>query len=442
MEIPTNNDTPSFFARYAYALKALFIVIMVLVLLIPAGMIQNLIFERQDRQTSATEEVSSRWGYEQQITGPLLAIPYTVASSGAIAYVYLLPEQLKVNGELLPQKLRRGIFNVAVYDAKLQLSGTFSPTALFKSGIPPSALKWDQAAIILGINDLRGIGNQVNMTWNGKTYPFSPGVVNTDLFKSGIQSPVSLTPCDTGALAGSFVMELSVKGSSRISFSPIGKTTTVNISSAWPDPSFDGAFPPKDRRVDAKGFSASWVVQDLNRQFPQSWTGNKYNIHSDDFGIKLFMPAESYQQSSRAVKYAILVIGLTFIIFYFIELSQRRAIHPLQYALIGLALCIFYTLLISISEQLNFTLAYLISSGLTIGLIALYTASAYKSSRIAAGIGATLLVLYGFIYVIISAEDQALLMGSIGLFLVLAAIMYFSRNIRWDKLSQKSSTSA
>ncbi|NLR64592.1 cell envelope integrity protein CreD [Chitinophaga varians] len=438
MEVPENNLNTSFFSRYAYAFKAIVIVIMMMVLLIPASMITDVIRERQDRQSSAVEEVSSRWGYEQHITDPILAIPYTVAGSANANYVYLLPEQLKINGELLPQKLKRGIFSVAVYDAKMQLSGSFSPAAIYKSGVPPSALKWDQASVIMGITDLRGIDNQVKMVWNGKTFPFSPGVVNTDLFKSGIQSPVSLASGDTAALAGTFSLELGVKGSGRISFSPVGKTTTVHTSSSWPDPSFDGAFPPKDRRVDAKGFSAAWEIQDLNREYPQSWAGNKYDIHSADFGIKFFMPAESYQQSIRAVKYAILVIGLTFIIFYFIELSQRRAIHPLQYALVGLALCIFYTLLISISEQLNFTLAYLIASGLTIGLISLYVASAYKSGRIAAGIGGTLLLLYGFIYVIISAEDQALLMGSIGLFLTLAAIMYFSRTIKWDKLSEKS----
>ncbi|CAL1521428.1 cell envelope integrity protein CreD [Chitinophaga sp. MM2321] len=433
---PSTTVSPSFFDRHLYALKALFIVFMVLILLIPASMIQDLIWERQERQKEVTSEITSRWGAAQNITGPVLAIPYTVASKGTTAYVYLLPELLKINGELLPQKLKRSIFNVAVYDAKMQLSGTFSKEALANIDVPAASLRWEQAALLIGISDLRGIDNQVQMTWNGKSYMFNPGVVSTDLFASGIQTAVPLNPADTAAMAGNFTLELGVKGSERISFSPVGKTTMVNINSSWPSPSFDEAFPPKVRQVDDKGFNAAWQIQHLNRNYPQSWAGNKFDIHSADFGIKLFMPAESYQQSMRAVKYAILIIGLTFFIFYFIELSQRRAIHPLQYALIGLALCIFYTLLISISEQLNFVLAYVISSGLTIGLITIYTASAYKSSRIAAGIGSTLVLLYGFIYVIISAEDQALLMGSLGLFIILAVIMYFSRKIRWDNLSQ------
>ncbi|PSL49656.1 inner membrane protein [Chitinophaga niastensis] len=437
---PSTNEPLSFLDRYAYAIKAMIILIMILVLLIPTTMIQSIIWERRDRQQEATKEVSSRWGNEQNITGPVLAIPYKLAESGGTSYAYLLPENLKINGELLPEKLKRGIFNVAVYTAKLQLSGTFTRDALSKLNISSSAFDWEHASLLIGISDLRGIDNQVQMMWNGKPYLFNPGVVNSDLFSSGIQTPVALNPSDTGALSGNFTVDLGIKGSGRISFSPVGKTTTVGINSSWTNPSFDEAFPPKTRRVDDKGFAATWQVQHLNRNYPQSWTGSQFNIHSADFGIKLFMPAESYQQSMRAVKYAILIIGLTFFIFYFIELSQRRALHPLQYALIGLALCIFYTLLISISEQINFIMAYIIASVLTIGLIIAYTAAAFKSSRIAAAIGATLVLLYGFIYVIISAEDQALLMGSLGLFIILALMMYFSTTIKWDKLGQKNIT--
>lgn len=431
---PSTNESPSFFDRYAYAIKAFIIFVLMLVLLIPATLIQNIIWERRDRQNEATQEISSRWGGEQNITGPVLAIPY----KGKSTYVYLLPENLKINGELLPEKLHRGIFNVAVYNARLQLSGAFNSNELLALNLPPSALDWEHASLLIGISDLRGIGNQVQMMWNGKNYAFNPGLVSNDLFESGIQTPVSIAPGDTGVLGGNFSLELGIKGSGRISFSPIGKTTTVGINSSWTDPGFDEAFPPKTRRVDDKGFAATWQIQHLNRNYPQSWEGKKFNIHSADFGIRLFMPAESYQMSMRAVKYAIMIIGLTFFVFYFIELSQRRALHPLQYALIGLALVIFYTLLISISEQINFTMAYVIASALTIGLIIAYTAAAFKSIRIASGIGATLTILYGFIYVIISAEDQALLMGSLGLFIILALIMYFSTTIKWDKLGQKT----
>ncbi|MFY0252739.1 cell envelope integrity protein CreD [Chitinophaga sp. 30R24] len=432
---PITHEPRSFFDRYAYAIKGALIIILTLVLLIPTNLIQNLIWERRDRQEGAIKDIGNRWGNEQNITGPVLAIPCK-APTGELTYAYLLPEQLKVNGELLPEKLHQGIFNVAVYNARLQLSGTFNGDAIALLNLPPSALDWEHASLLIGLSDLHGINNQVQMTWNGKNYLFNPGVVSTDLFNNGVQVPVVLYPGDTGALRGNFSLELNVRGSGRISFSPIGKTTQVSIHSSWKDPAFDEAFPPQNRKVDSKGFTAGWQVQHLNRSFPQSWIGKKFNIHTADFGIKLLIPMESYQMTLRAVKYALLIIGLTFFIFYFIELSQRRAFHPLQYMLIGLALCIFYILLISVSEQINFMMAYIIASILTIGLITVYTATAFKSARIAAGIGGALTLLYGFIYVIISAEDQALLMGSLGLFIILAVVMYLSTIIKWEHTSK------
>ena len=427
------NEISSFFRRYAYAFKGAIILFLMLLLLIPASLLENLIWERSSRQADVTKEVGSRWGAEQCITGPVLAIPYGKTGN----YAYLLPETLKINGELLPEQLHQGIFNVAVYNAKLQLSGTFNSRELAASS---DSLEWAKSVLLIGISDLHGIDNQVQMMWNGKSYLFNPGMVNNDLFLGSIQAPVSIAGGDSSALGGNFSLELGLKGSGRISFSPVGKTTIAGINSSWTSPAFDGAFPPKDRRVDDKGFAATWQVQHLNRDYPQSWIGKRYNIHSGDFGVRLFTPVESYQKSTRAVKYAILIIGLTFFVFYFIELSQHRAFHPLQYALIGLALCIFYSLLISISEQINFLMAYIIASVLTIGLIIAFTAAAFKSGRIAAVIGATLTLLYGFIYVIVSAEDQALLMGSLGLFIILALIMYFSNSIKWDKLGQKNNT--
>ncbi|MEC5148146.1 cell envelope integrity protein CreD [Chitinophaga sp. 212800010-3] len=431
----TTQETSSLIGRYAYAIKGFILLFLMLVLLVPSVMIQDLIRERGHRQQEATREVSSRWGDEQSISGPVLAVPSRTKPD---SYLFLLPENLKVNGELIPQQLHRGIFNVAVYTAKLQLSGNFTAGALKDVDAVPEDFDWQHTSLLMGISDLHGIADQVQLSWNGKNSLFNPGVTSTDLFETGIQTPVVFNPGDTSAAGSSFSLELNVKGSSRISFSPVGKTTHVGISSTWANPGFDDAIPPQKREINSKGFSASWHVSHLNRSYPQCWTGKKFNIHSSDFGIRLLMPVDTYQMATRAVKYAILFIGLTFIIFYFIELAQRRALHPLQYSLIGLALCIFYTLLLSLSEQINFMIAYIIASVLTIGLIVAYTGAAFKSKRIAAGIGGVLTVLYGFIYVIISAEDQSLLMGSLGLFVILALIMYFSTTIKWDKLGQKT----
>jgi len=236
---------------------------------------------------------------------------------------------------------------------------------------------------------------------------------------------------------GNFTLLLTVRGSGKMYFSPVGKTTKVDLQANWPSPSFDGAFLPESRTVKDSGFSASWQVLHLNRNFPQSWIlGSQYKIHDADFGVNLFLPVDGYLKSMRAIKYAILIIGLTFLLFYFIELLQHYPVHPLQYILIGIALCIFYTLLIALAEQLSFNVAYAIAASLTLGLVTVYARSVFRKASTALAVGGTLLTLYGFIYVIIQSEDQALLMGSLGLFIILAIVMYFSRKIKWDALGK------
>ncbi|PWV54204.1 cell envelope integrity protein CreD [Chitinophaga sp. S165] len=429
----SGKQKASFFERYAYGIKAFLIGVLVLVLLIPTAMIMGLISEREQRQFEAKGEVSGKWGDAQTITGPVLVIPY-YSKPGVTSNAIFLPDKLTVNGELLPEIRRRGIYEVAVYSSHLQIGGDFSHLDLTSLNIAPESVMLKDAYLALGVNDMRGISNQAGVIWNGQNFYFNPGVAATNLFTNGMQVKVPLTMSDSGIIAGNFSVNLNLKGSGQLFFSPVGKTTAINLSSNWKNPSFDGAFLPNSHNVHDKGFSASWQVSNLNRNFPQSWVGANENLHSADFGVKLFLPVDTYQQSTRAVKYAILIIGLTFLVFYFIELLQRYSVHPLQYILIGVALCVFYTLLIALAEQLNFSLAYLIAGVLTILLVSVYTASVLRSVRMAAGIGAALSLLYGFIYVIIRSEDQALLMGSLGLFIILAIVMYFSRRIKWGEL--------
>lgn len=426
-------NSPSFFERYAYGIKALLIFILVLLLLIPSMMIMGLISEREQRQFEAKGEVSGKWGNAQTITGPVLVIPY-YPKPGVLSNAFFLPERLKVNGKLLPEIRRRGIYEVAVYTSNLGIEGAFSKLDLKELNISPQQVLLKDAYLAIGINDMRGISNQAGVQWNGQGYFFNPGVPASELFPNGMQVKVPLTLSDSGIVTGSFAVNLELKGSGQLYFSPVGKTTAIELNSNWPNPSFDGAFLPNTRNLDAKGFNAAWQVSNLNRNFPQNWVGNSVNLHSADFGVKLFLPVDTYQQSTRAVKYAILIIGLTFLVFYFIELLQRFSVHPLQYILIGVALCVFYTLLIALAEQLNFSIAYLISALLTISLVSVYTASVLRSTRLGAGIAGALALLYGFIYVIIRSEDQALLMGSLGLFIILAIVMYFSRRIKWGEL--------
>jgi inner membrane protein len=433
MEQQQLPNEPSFMARYAYAIKAVIIGFLVLLLLIPTSMIMGLIRERERSQDEATSEISSKWGDAQVVTGPVLVVPY-IDTPNHRDYALFLPEKLSVNGELLPEVRHRGIYETAVYSSHLQINGSFAPIDPALQNIPTSRFLVNEAFIAVGINDMRGISNQAALLYNGKSYIFNPGVTIQSVFPNGMQTRVPLTQSDSGWIAGNFSVNLDLRGSGQLYFSPVGKTTEVSINSNWPAPKFDGAFLPVKSTVQPKGFNASWQVSHLNRNFPQAFSAGKFDLRTADFGIKLFLPVDGYQQSTRAVKYAILIVGLTFLVFYFIELLQRFYVHPLQYILIGLALCIFYTLLIALAEQLNFSLAYLIASVMTIGLVTAYTASIFGNFRISSGIGGAMLILYGFIYVIIRSEDQALLMGSLGLFIILAIVMYFSRKIKWKEL--------
>ncbi len=444
METNYNPPKVSLLQRYGYAIKAIIIGVLTLVLMIPTALIMGLISEREQVQDQATAEVSSKWANAQTITGPVLVVPYTAINvqnnKEMIGYACFLPDKLSIKGNLQPETRKRGIYEVAVYNSHLEVKGSFAAPDLTALNIPASSFHWKDAFLTLGVSDMRGIGYQTAQ-WNGQDFVFNPGTPPGGLLESGIQAKVPLAVgSDTASVntaLGNFTLLLTVRGSGKMYFSPVGKTTKVDLQANWPSPSFDGAFLPESRTVKDSGFSASWQVLHLNRNFPQSWIlGSQYKIHDADFGVNLFLPVDGYLKSMRAIKYAILIIGLTFLLFYFIELLQHYPVHPLQYILIGIALCIFYTLLIALAEQLSFNVAYAIAASLTLGLVTVYARSVFRKASTALAVGGTLLTLYGFIYVIIQSEDQALLMGSLGLFIILAIVMYFSRKIKWDALGK------
>ena len=235
-----------------------------------------------------------------------------------------------------------------------------------------------------------------------------------------------------------FNFNVKLKGSEYINFVPVGKVTDIELSSDWNNPSFDGPFLPDSREIDDDGFTAHWNVLHLNRNYPQAWIGAQHKVKDSAFGVNLLIPVDSYQKSERSIKYAILFIGLTFLVFFFIEIINKKRVHPIQYILVGLALCLFYTLLLSISEHTSFNIAYGISTLLTIGLISTYTKTVLKSNALTGLMGGILIILYLFIFIIIQLQDYALLMGSIGLFIILGLVMYFSRKIDWYQINNET----
>lgn len=428
-------------------LKVSIIVIIGLILLIPAGMITELIRERETIQKDAIHEVSSKWGGEQTISGPYISVPYTkyvreISKKDTVGkvvlvkeYIHFLPNVLKINGSIFPERRNRGIYDIVVYNSKLNISGNFSNIKFADLDIPMKNIQFDKAIVTLGINDLRGIEKQVVLNWNNDRILFNPGTVTTEILGSGINASVVIPGIDSSSYT--FSVDLDLKGSQLLYFIPAGEITDVNMGSSWPDPSFNGAFLPDSRQATDTGFTANWNIIHLNRNFPQRWLGSAHNPASSAFGIDLLLPVDNYQKSMRSIKYAILFIAFTFLVFFFVEVLNKVFIHPVQYIMVGIALIVFYTLLLSISEHLSFNPAFFISAIATLLLVTGYVKAILKSAKLTLLIGGILLILYAFIFVIIQLQDYALLIGSIGIFIILGLVMYFSRKIDWYSLKME-----
>lgn len=415
---------------------------LIILLVIPTVMVQNIIRERMQRHQVAVREVNQKHADPQQVTGPIITIPYkdvaidssAISMNSPVKYFHVLPEELHVKGEVYPEKRKRGLFDVVVYGAKLEVEGSFNFDILQRENIQANQLLLNRAFVTIGISDLKGVKEQVDVILDAEKYRCDPGVLSKDLVSSGLNSRVTLNNIDQNI---DFQLDLSLNGSENLRFVPIGKETSVKLNSKWKDPSFDGNFLPTTRKVSDNGFEANWKVLHINRNYPQGWSGRKHNVNYSAFGVQLQIPVDIYQKSMRVAKYAILFIVLTFLVFFFVEVMQRILIHPIQYILVGLALVLFFTLLLSFSEHIPFDTAYWISSAMTISLVLMYCRSVMKSWRVAAMIASILLITYGFIFIIIQVQDFALLLGSLGIFFILGVTMFFSRKIEWFDIGAK-----
>jgi inner membrane protein len=423
------------------------IILIILLLLIPTSMIRSLIHERERTQDEAIREVNSKWAEEQYLEGPFISIPYIKnvkeysreeGKDKIIQikeYIHVLPEKLEITGEVNPEKRYRGIYEIVVYNSKLKISGFFNPIDFVELGIETKNIKFDKAEFVLGINDLRGIEKQISLKWAEEEMFFNPGVSSKDIVRSGINAQIDIDPDDSSQIH--FSMDIDLNGSQMLYFTPVGKVTDVTINSDWKNPSFNGAFLPDTRNVSDTGFFAHWNVLHLNRNFPQIWTSSQHHIKNSAFGVDLKLPVDSYQKSYRSIQYAILFIVFTFLVFFFIEVLNKILIHPIHYILVGLALVIFFTLLLSLSEHIPFNFAFILSSLATLILISGYVKAILKSKKLTALIASILFILYAFIYIVIQIQDYALLIGSLGLFIILSLVMYFARKVDWYNLNEE-----
>jgi inner membrane protein len=431
--------------------KMLMVGFLTLVLLIPLFFVQNLISERSQRKTEMVDEVTDLWGKDVLFYGPILRIPYTFYESYNVTnpktgvttierkattnYAYFFPNELKNTSKIKKnESLKRGIFNHVVFTADMTFKGNFTSPNFSKLGITEENIQWNKASVIVKTTNLKSIKSELKIQLNNDKFSFEPQ--NNDKSEYSV---LATTNFDYKSLANTdkinFDFGITYNGSNSVKFIPVGKVTNISIDSDWESPSFEGSFAANDgtKTINKDGFHADWKVLDINRTFLQQYANVLPDLNDYLFGVKLIQTVDEYQQNERVSKYGFLVIGLTFLIFFLIQSVSKINIHIFQYSMIGLALIMFYTLLISITEHSTFSFAYSIAGASVVAMITLYSISILKNRKFPMFIGTALTVLYSFIYVIIQMEDYALLVGSIGLFLILGAVMYFSRRIDWSK---------
>lgn len=420
--------------------------LIIMLLMIPNTMVIDLIHERNFNQQSVIDEVSGKWGQAQQIVGPVLIIPYRTYYENtegekfeSIKYGHFLPEELIIDGEVNPENRKRGIYNVVLYQTLLNCNGSFKKPDFEKFGIANENIFFDKAFIQISIPDMTGINDKISLQFDNDYYQMEPGIEQMNGFQSGVKIPIVIN-ADRQELRFNF--DLNLNGSKALTFGPIGKETIVNLKSEWNSPSFMGSFLPDKHSINDEGFEASWKIFDLNRNYPQSWIDENHDVLQSFFGLELLQPVDEYSKNFRSAKYALMVITLTYLLFFFFEVMSKQKVHPMHYILIGLAISIFYILLLSLSEHLGFNKAYLFSAQAIIGLISTYSTSILETKQLAVILSIILSGIFSFIFVILQLEDFALLAGSIGLLLVLASVMYYSRNIDWNKIGRVNTASS
>lgn len=435
--------------RGSQILRLLTVGALTLVLQIPIVSISHLVSERRERRQEAFDEVAAKWGNAQAITGPVLVLPYQhrwteVRESGAEVSgiqqrtAFLLPQNLRIRGQIDSSERRRGIFSIPVYALGLEMSGSFAAPDFGALGIDPQAVEWDRARVAIGVSDVSAINARTAIIWGGRAVDCLPGTGGFADAPNGIHAAV---PTGAGAFPIDFTLPLSVNGSVAVNLTPAGENTVAELRSNSPHPKFEGGWLPAKHSVTGDGFTAEWSIPFLGRGFPQAWTSETQHqvaIDASRFGVALIDPVDHYRMAERSVKYAALFILLTFAVMWLLEVVAGAKIHPIQYLLLGAALCLFYLLELALSEHLGFPVAYSLASLAVIGMVAGYGKAILRRTSRAALVAAGVSALYAYLYVLLTNEDYALLIGAIGLFAILAAIMFVTRQVDWFAVGTRS----
>ena len=420
-------------------LKTLIVGALALVLMIPVGMIQGLVAERQARRNDAVAGIAEGWGKRQTVSAPMIVIPYerhwtevrqetvdgkqreTRVEKVEAKTLRIPPQNLQWGGVADVSEKARGIYKARLYGIFLEAKGEFQLPSRASAEDGKSRYRWFTPRLELGVSDPRGIRVATGATVDGRQYVFAPGAGDT----SGVHSQITEHSFSEPKRL-SFSLGLELAGSEAFSLAPPAADTSVSLRANWPHPSFQGRFLPATHDIRPDGFTAQWRISRLATQ----------GAASEQIVVSFIEPAGVYQQLERASKYGFLFLGLTFAAFMLFEITRRLAIHPIQYALVGLALAMFFLLLTALSEHIDFALAYAIATAACVGLITTYLIYVLQSFLLGTAFGVSLASLYAVLFALLKAEDYALLGGSVVLFLLLAAVMLATRRLDWYRLSR------
>lgn len=425
---------------------------LILLLSIPLALVWFLVSEREGRSHAVRQEIAQRFGGEQRIIGPLLIVPYNVRVTRVQndrsfedteeRYAVFLPDEFTADGNAKSEIRRRSIYDVTLYTARLKLSGRFPSPDIRLVDPDAKTVRWQDAFLSLGLGDVSGLKEAAAIRLDGgKTITFEPSVGLANSTMPGLNARLypAGTTVDQPPAAFSFETELAFNGSSALTIAPIGRETTIKLASDWPHPSFTGAFLPETREIGKSGFTASWRIPHLARSVPQAWrtsAAQTPNVHNALWatlsGVSFFVPIDTYELVNRAAKYGLMFLAVAFFAVLVMELTSGRRVHAVQYVFVGLAMILFYILLLSLAEHIGFTAAYLAASGATGGMLSLYVGKSLHSAARGFIILIVFLILYGLLYLILRLEDYALLAGAVAGFVMLTVTMFATLRVNWS----------
>jgi inner membrane protein len=459
--------------------KFFMIAVLILLISIPLALVWFLVSERETKANIAKGEIAQRFGQAQQIIGPLLVVPYTVKLSQLQGdktvetvqerYAVFLPDEFTAVGDTKSEVRRRAIYEVTLYTAKLKLSGRFPAPDIRLVDPEADKVRWRDAFLSIALGDVTGLKETSSLNIDGRPVSLEPGpglgvtpapgatyepyrklhfepsmgIANSTV--PGLHTrlfPIDAA-VDQAPPSFAFETELSFNGSSSLTIAPIGRETNISLSSDWPHPSFTGAFLPDRREIGGDGFKASWKIPHLARSVPQAWRADVNMagyLHSQltqtVSGVNFYVPIDFYDLVNRGLKYSLMFLCVGFFGVFVLELTSGRSVHPVQYVFVGLALILFYVLLLSLSEHIGFTMAYLVASAATGGMLSLYVGRSLQSAARGYIMLFVFLILYGLLYLILRLEDYALLAGAVAGFVMLTVTMFATLRINWSGEAQ------